>query len=229
MLKLGIGVSPRTIRKYLDSFRPRGSSEGHRWATFVRNHANYIVACDFFTCVTASLRVLYVFVAMEIGSRRILHSSVTAHPTAEWTIQRFREFLAFDHPYRFVIHDRDSIFSTTLDGALRGFGVRPIRTPVRAPMANAFCERLIGTIRRGCLDYLIPLNERHLRRTVKEFVRYYNRGRPHSALGPGIPEPSQAKVPASVHRHVLATGYRVRSTPVLGGLPHEYLLEKEAA
>ena len=170
-----------------------------------------------------------VFVAMEIGSRRILHTNVTEHPTAEWATQQFREFLAYDHPYKFVIHDRDCIFSAALHLALKGFGVRPIRTPVRSPMANAFCERLIGTIRRECLDYLIPLNERHLRRTVKEFTRYYNRGRPHSALGPGIPEPPQEKVPAGPHRHKLPNGHVVKSTPVLGGLHHEYFLEKEAA
>ena len=148
---------------------------------------------------------------------------------AEWTIQQLREFLAFDHPYRFVIHDRDSIFSTQLDETLKGFGVRSIRTPVRAPMANVYCERLIGTIRRECLDYLIPFNQRHLRRIVKEFVHYYNRGRPHSSLGPGIPEPPQAKVPAGLHRHKLPIDHRVRSTSVLGGLHHEYSLGKEAA
>lgn len=140
-----------------------------------------------------------------------------------------REFLVFDHPYKVVIHDRDSIFSSDLDLALQGFGVSPIRTPARSPKANAFCERLIGTIRRECLDYLIPFNERHLRRTVKEFAQYYNRGRPHSALGPGIPEPPQAKVPAGPHRHKLPEGHGVKSTPVLGGLHHEYSLEREAA
>ena len=228
-LKLGIFISPATVRKYLQTQPPRGGAKDQRWSTFVRSHAQGIVACDFFISVTSSFRILYVFVAMEIGSRRILHSNVTDHPTAEWTTQQFREFLAFDHPYKFVVHDRDSIFSAELDNALKGFGVRPIRTPVPAPMANAYCERLIGTIRRECLDYLIPLNQRHLRRTVKEFVRYYNRGRPHSSLGPGIPEPPQAKVPASVHRHVLPAGYRVTSTPVLAGLHHEYRLGKEAA
>jgi transposase InsO family protein len=138
-------------------------------------------------------------------------------------------FLTFDHPYKFVIHDRDCIFSSRLDLVLQGFGVRPIRTPVRSPMANAFCERLIGTIRRECLDYLIPFNERPLRRTVKEFSQYYNRGRPHSALGPAIPELPQAKVPAGPHRLKLPKGYSVKSTPVLGGLHHEYSLEREAA
>ena len=113
-LKLGIRVSPRTVRKYLDRKRPdRGADQ--RWATFVRNEAKAIVACDFFVSITLSFRVLYVFVAMEIGSRRILQCNVTAHPTAEWTTQQFREVFADLHPYRFVIHDRDSIFSPLLD------------------------------------------------------------------------------------------------------------------
>jgi transposase InsO family protein len=179
--------------------------------------------------VTSSMRVLYVFVAMEVGSRRILHTNVTAHPPPNGPSSSLRECFTFDHPYLYLIHDRDSIFSASLDSGLKGFGLRVLRTPVRAPKANAFCERLIGTIRRECLDFLIPINERHLRRIVGEFVIHYNRGRPHAALGPGIPEPPQAKVPAGPHRHKLPAGYRVKSTPVLGGLHHEYRLEKEAA
>jgi len=175
------------------------------------------------------MRVLYVFVAMEVGSRRILHTNVTAPPTAEWTLQQFRECLGYDQPYRFLIHDRDSIFSASLDSELKGFGLRVLKTPVRAPKASAFCERLIGTIRRKYLDCLIPINERHLRKLVREFATYYNRGRPHSALGPGIPEPPQAKVPTNPHRHKLSAGHQVESTAVLGGLHHEYRLEKEAA
>jgi len=227
-LKLGIRVSPRTVGKYLEGGQPRGSS-GQRWSTFVRNHANAVVACDFFVSVTVNFRILYVLVAMEVGSRRILHCNVTQHPTAEWTIQQFREFLAFDHPYHYVIHDRDAIFSSALDAALKGFGVRVLKTPVRAPKANALCERLIGTIRRECLDFLIPLGEGHLRRILREWVGHYNRGRPHSSLGPGIPEPPQAKVPAGVHRHRLPAGDSVKSMPILGGLHDEYRLEKEAA
>lgn len=129
--------------------------------TFVHNHAQAIVACDFLVSVTATFRVLYVFVAMEIGSRRILHVNVTGHPTAEWTVQQVREFLAYDHPYRFVIHDRDTIFSAAVDSALKDFGVRALKTPVRTPTANAFCERVIGTIRRECLDFIIPMNQQH--------------------------------------------------------------------
>ena len=104
-----------------------------------------------------------------------------------------------------------------------------LKTPVRAPQANAFCERLVGTIRRECLDFLIPINERHMKIIINEFPRHYNRGRPHSSLGPGIPEPSGNSVPAGAHRHLLPAGYRVNSKPVLGGLHHEYRLEKEAA
>jgi transposase InsO family protein len=229
LVKLGIRVSPRTIRKYIDPTRPRNGASDQRWATFLRNHAKAIVACDFFVSVTATFQLLYVFVAMEIGSRRILHFNVAEHPTAEWTTQQLREVLADSHPFRFVIHDRDSIFSALLDRTLADFGVRAIRTPVRAPQANAYCERLIGTIRRECLDYLLPFNQGHLRRVVKEFIGYYNRGRPHASLGPGIPEPTKAKIPASGHRHLLPTGYGVRSTPVLGGLHHDYRLEKEVA
>jgi putative transposase len=188
-----------------------------------------IVACDFFVSITATFRIVYVFVAMEIGSRRIVRFNATKRPTAEWTIQQFREFLAFDHPYRFLIHDRDSIFSAAVDEALQGFGIRVLKTSFRAPKANAYCERLFGTIRRECLDFLIPLNEGHVRRILREYIRHYNRGRPHSALGPGLPQPLQAKVPAGPHRHKLPNDYRITSKAVLGGLHHEYGLEKEAA
>jgi putative transposase len=113
---------------------------------------------------------LYVFVAIEIGSRRILHCNVTNHPTAEWTRQQFREFLDGETGHRYLIHDRDSIFSAEVDAALNGVGLSVLKTPVRSPMANAYCERVIGTIRRECLDYLIPLNERHLKRILHQFI-----------------------------------------------------------
>ena len=128
-----------------------------------------------------------------------------------------------------MIHDRDSIFSADVDQILKSWGLRVLKSPPHSPKANAFCERLIGAIRRECLDFLIPLSERHLRTTVKEFVSHYNKGRPHSSLGPGIPEPPQATTPAGPHRHKLPDGYRVIAKPVLGGLHHEYGLKQEAA
>jgi hypothetical protein len=125
------------------------------------------VACDFLVAVPVRFQVLFVFVAMEVGSR-ILRCNVTAHPTAEWTLRQLRDAIPSDHSYRFLLHDRDSIFSSELDKELEcTFGVRVLRTPVRAPQANAYCERLVGTVRRECLDFMIPMNERHLRRTLQ--------------------------------------------------------------
>jgi transposase InsO family protein len=202
---------------------------GHR-ATFVRNHAGAIVACDFLTVVTASFRTLYVLVIMEIGTRRILHFNVTSNPIEQWTKQQFREAIPCDHRYRFLIHDRDSIFSSHVDDMINGLGLEVLRTPFRAPRANSFCERLVGTIRRSCLDFMIPLNERHLRRILNEWVAYYNHGRPHSSLGPGIPDPPEGlPVPLRSQRHELPDGHRVVSKAILGGLHHEYALEQVAA
>ena len=179
--------------------------------------------------ITAAFRTLYVFVVMEIGSRRILHHNVTARPTAQWTLQQFREALPGDHPCCFLIHDRDSIFAKDVDQGLTNLGMQVLRTPVRAPTANAVCERVGGSLRRECLDFLIPFNERHLQKIVREWTTHYNRGRPHSALGPGLPEPISEQVPPNQHRHRLPLGYRVVKRPVLGGLHHEYGLTKEAA
>jgi transposase InsO family protein len=180
--------------------------------------------------VTATFRLLYVFVVMEHATRRILSANVTAHPTASWTLQQLREAIPADHAYRFLIHDRDSIFSQQLDQSIRHLGVRVLKTPVRTPQANALCERLIGTLRRECLDFLIPLTESHLQRLLYTWVRHYNGGRPHMALGPGIPQPP-VHLPAAlqVHRHTLPEPLRVTVRPLLGGLYHEYRLEAKAA
>jgi putative transposase len=229
-LKLGIRVSPRTVEKYLHSGGPRRTCDPQqRWLTFVHNHAKVMVACDFFVVVTATFRTLYVFVLIELGTRRILHHNVTAHPTAEWTLQQLREALPGEHPYRFVIHDRDSIFSQELDRGVTAMGVRVLRTPVRAPQANSVCERLGGSLRRECLDFLIPINERHLKMTVKEWGVHYNHERVHMSLGPGIPAPLRPPPPQAEHRHRLPDGHVVRRRGVLGGLHHEYWLERAAA
>jgi transposase InsO family protein len=167
---------------------------------------------------------------MEIGTRKILHCNVTAHPTAEWTAQQFREAILSDHSYRFLIHDRDSIFSADVDQTIENLGVKVLRTPVRAPQANAYCERLIGTMRRECLDFMIPLGEKHLRTILREWVRHHNHGRPHCSLGPGLPIANvQPAVLLRTNRHQLPPGCKVVSRSVLGGLHHEYRLEKAAA
>ena len=230
-LKLGIRVSPRTVQKYLRGAGcpGRNPDPSQRWLTFIRNHAQAMTACDFFVVVTATFRVLYVFVIMEIGTRKILHHNVTAHPTAEWTLQQFREALPDDHPYRFLIHDRDAIFSQELDKAVTEMGVRVLRTPVRAPKANAFCERLIGTVRRECLDFVIPLGERHLKKILNSWIPHFNHARVHMSLGPGIPVPLKPSPPEGEHRHRLPANHVVRSKTVVGGLHHEYWLEQVVA
>jgi len=127
--------------------------------TFVHNHAQAIIAADFFIVVTATFRVVYLLLIMEIGTRRILHFNVTRHPTAEWTIQQFKECVIGDEGYRFIIHDRDSIYSAGVDSSLRTLGLRVLRNAIPVAPSNAFCERLIGSARRECLDFMIPINE----------------------------------------------------------------------
>ena len=231
LLKLGIRVSPRTVRRYMPpDVGPGKRVPSQRWMTFVRNHAQAMIASDFFVVVTARFRILYVFVIMEVGSRKIVHFNVTNHPTAAWTLQQFREVITGEQPYRLILHDRDSIYSSELDSSLRLMGLKVLKAPYRAPQANAFCERLVGTIRRECLDFVIPLNERHVQRILKEWVSHYNQGRPHSSLGPGIPDPGEAfATTKDHHRHQLAHDCKVVGRLVLGGLHHEYRLERIAA
>jgi putative transposase len=233
LLKLGLRVSPRTVRKYMPKRLDRGPGQrmtSQPWRTFVRNHAQAIIACDFCVVVTATFRLLYVFVVMEHVTRRMLHTNVTAHPTAEWTLQQLREAIPADHGYRFLLHDRDSIFSPQLDLYIRHLGLRVLKTPPQCPQANALCERLIGTLRRECFDFLIPLTAQHLCRLLHEWVRHYNTGRPHMALGPGIPQPPPSlPAPLQSSRHWLPEHGRVVSQPILGGLHHAYACAQKVA
>jgi putative transposase len=232
-LKLGIEVSPRTVQKYLLEGPKAGRRQAvpsQRWMTFVRNHAKAMVACDFFIAVTARFRVIYVFLIMEVGTRRLVHFNVTSHPTAAWTLQQFRQAIDNEEGYRFLIHDRDKIYSRELDRSLEDLGVKVLKTPFRSPRANAYCERLIGSLHRDCLDFLIPLSEGHLRRLMQDWQIHYNQARPHSSLGPGLPEPRDGlPVPLQKQRHQIPTGYQVRVKSIPGGLHHEYRLEKIAA
>jgi transposase InsO family protein len=229
LVKLGIRLSPRTVRRYIPPRPPRPSQGIQAWSTFVRNHAGAVLACDFFVVVTATFRVLYVFVVLEVGTRCIRHWNVTAHPTAEWTAQQFRMIVLGDQSHRLVIHDRDAIYAEGVDRTLAAMGLTVIKTPVRAPQANAFCERLIGTIRRECLDFVILLNARHLRHVLLEWVAHYNRGRPHASLGPNIPDPRLGHVTHKSPAPCIPAGYRVVAAPMLAGLHHEYRLAPNGA
>jgi transposase InsO family protein len=228
-VKVGIQVSPRTVRRYMPSRPPRekAGKGTQEWSTFVRNHAQAILATDFFVVVTATFRVLYVFVVLDVGTRRLCHWNVTEHPTADWTAQQFRMVVPDDQTHRFVIHDRDTIYSEGVDRTLAAMGLEGLKTPVHVPQGNAFCERLIGTIRRECLDFMIPLTERHARAILSEWICHYNRGRPHSCLGPGLPDPPPDRIVAPTG-HTLPRNHRVDATSILGGLHHEYRLEVAA-
>jgi len=222
LLKLQIRLSPRTVAKYSKQRRGPRRSRDQRWSTFVKNHANAIVACDFFTVVTVCFRVVYVFVALEISSRRLIHFNATEHPTADWTLQQLREALPGDREYKFLLHDRHKTFSLGLDEEVARWGVEVLKSPPHAPTANAFCERLIGSIRRECLDYVIPLSESHLRRTLREWVNHYNTGRPHQSLGPGIPDQGEQRSPTNGEMEIISKRRPVLAKSILGGLHHEY-------
>jgi putative transposase len=159
-------------------------------------------------------------VVLDVWTRRIIHWNVTEHPTADWTIQQFRTAITGEAPASLLLYDRDAIDAPAVDGAITSMGLRVLKTPVRTPQANAYCERLIGTIRRECLDWLIPLHEQHLRRTLTAWVAHYNRGRPHTSLGPGMPEAAPEQSRPALTGHQLPAHGRVVATPILHGLHH---------
>ena len=212
---LGYDVSAETVRRYRLQALRRPPSQ--RWRTFLRNHRDVIWAADFCTVPTLMFGTLYVFFVISHARRRIEFVNVTAHPTAAWTWQQMIEATAWNRRPRYLIRDRDRAYGREFIAQAQRLGIETILTPVRAPQANAVAERWVGTLRRECLNHLIPLNERHLRRLVQEFVAYYNETRPHRTLDlhpPAGPRPLQK------HGRVVAT-------PVLGGLHHRY--ERAAA
>jgi transposase InsO family protein len=224
LLKLDIGVSPRTVRKYMPRHppgRPRGDL---RWATFLHPHAQGMLACDFLIAITANFRTLYVFVVIEHGTRRLVHCNVTAHPSAAWTLQQLREVSGLKHRYQFLLHDRDCIFSRQLDESIEALGISVLKSAPHCPKMNAICERVIGTLRRECLDWLVPLSESHLRALLRAWIQHYNRRRPDMALGPVIADPPLATIAKSASRHRRGESYAVNAQPILGGLHHEYRL-----
>ena len=190
LLKLGLQVSPRTVGKYMPRPAPGRPRGDQRWSMFLRNHARAIIACDFCIAVTSTFRVLYVLVVIEHHSRRLIHVNVTEHPTAQWTRQQLREVVGYEQRYAYLLHDRDSIFSAELDESIQRLGLRVLKSPPRSPTANSICERVIGTIRRECLDWLIPISEAHLRQALKWWVAHYNRGAATFCIGARCPRPA---------------------------------------
>ena len=224
LLKLAIRVSPRTVGKYMPQRLPGRPRGDQRWSTFLRNHAKAIVACDFFVAVTATFRLLYVLVVIHHGSRRLLHFNVTEHPSANRTLQQPREVIGDEAGHRHLLHDRDRVFARGLDQSIKRRGLRVLKLPPHSPQANAICERMIGTIRRECLEWLIPLSESHLRSLLKEWATHGNAARPRMALAPGAPDPPPREVRCAdnTSRHCRGTHTAMCARSVLGGLHHEY-------
>ena len=182
-----------------------------------------LVKAGLCVAISVTFQLFYFFVVMEHGSRKVLHINVTQHPTAQWTRQQLREAIPADHAYRFLIHDRDSIFSAAFDESAERLGLCVLKTPYRSPIANAICERLIGTLRRECLDWVIPIGEKHLRTLVGDWRRYYSERRPHTGSGGSIPSPPLGlPVSKQATRHRLGAGQRVIARPVLDGLCYDY-------
>ena len=214
LLKLGIRVSKRTVQKYMRAARgPR--PWGQSWATFLKNHADQTWACDFLQTYDIFFRPLFVFFIVELGSRRVVHIAVTRSPSAQWTAQQLRNATPFGDAPRFIIRDNDDKFGVDFDRVAKTTGIKVLRSPVRAPKANAVCERYLGSVRRECLDHVIILSERHMLRVLKEHVAHFNCGRPHQGIGQRVPANPVAPSLPCPSRHVVAR-------PVLGGLHHEY-------
>jgi putative transposase len=212
MLKQNMGVAKSSIQKYTQDLRRVGPS-GQSWGTFLRNHASEIWACDFLQTYDALFRTIFVFVIIELESRRVVHVNVTRYPTDAWVAQQLREATPFDEGPRFLIRDNDKKFGEQFQHVVDGADIELLKTPVEAPRANAFCERFLGSLRRECLDYMLILSERHLRRIVTDYGTYFNQARPHQGIDQRIPCGS----PLPDHPDGEIVGL-----PVLGGLHHDY-------
>ena len=215
-----MAVSATTVRTVLieAGVRPAPERAGLSWRAFLRQQAATTLACDFLTVETAFLQRIYVLFFISLATRRIEYVACTSNPDGDWTAQQARNLmmqLGDDHPFRLLIHDRDSKFSGGFDEIFRSGHVKVIRTPVRAPNANAHAERWVRTVRADCLDHLLIVGRRHLDRVLAVYVRHYNEHRPHRALGLVPPDPPAA-VPAAV------LPIRARRRDLLGGLIHEY-------
>jgi transposase InsO family protein len=211
LLMLGFDLCERTISRWMKR-APRNPEPAQRWLAFLRNHREAIAAMDFFTVPTITFGVLYAFFVISHGRRRILHFNVTKHPTSRWVVQQLREAFPFELAPRFLIFDRDAKYGPEVPLAVRSLKMSPVRTSFESPWQNGVAERWVESCRRDLLDHVIAVNERHLKRMLSEYVRYYHEDRTHLGLGKGTPD------------------YRIRSTasgPVLsqdrvGGLHHRY-------
>ena len=211
LLKLGLTVSQATVSKYI--VRPR-RPPSQAWRTFLKNHAADVIALDFFTVPTATFRVLFVLVMLTHSRRRLVHFNVTEHPTAEWTARQLIEACGQEESPRHLIRDRDQVYGARFSRQARLLDIREAVIAPRSPWQNAYAERVIGSLRRECLDHVVVVGERHLLGILSKYVDYYNRTRTHLSLAKDAPESRSLQPPSQG---------RVVEVPRVGGLHPEYL------
>jgi putative transposase len=213
-LKLGIQVCKRTIQKYMRHVRtppPRGQ----RWATFLRNHAADIWACDFLQVTDLFFRPLYAFFIIEHKSRRVIHMGVTRPPADPWVAQQLREATPYGQVPKYLMCDNDSKFGSCFARVATTSAIEILNTPYHAPGANAICERFMRSVRQECLNHLLILHEKQLQRVLHRYVAYFNRARPHQGLQQQVPQPGR------LSRCSHHTEGKVIAVPILGGLHHD--------
>jgi putative transposase len=211
LLKLGIDVAERTVSRLISKRRPPPSQT---WRTFLTNHGRDLVSLDFFTVPTAGLRVLFVLVVLAHHRRRLVHFNVTEHPTAQWTAQQIVDAFPNDTEPSYLLRDRDQVYGHAFRHRVKGMGIGEILTAPSSPWQNPFAERLIGSIRRECLDHVLVLSEPHLRRILTAYVAYYHRARTHLSLDKDAPDVRPVERPEAG---------RVVALPEVGGLHHRYV------
>ena len=181
LLKLGIEVSKRTIQKYLPKDRKSRCSDP-TWATFLKNQADALWACDFTVAYDWLFQTWYIFVVMELQTRRIVYTGVTKYPTDEWTAQQLREATPWGRGPKYLIRDRDSKYATHFSAMAISSGIQELKTPYRTPQANGICERFMGSLRRECVDQILFHDGRHVQRVAREYTAYFNQERPHQGI-----------------------------------------------
>jgi transposase InsO family protein len=208
--KLGIEISQAAVSKYMVRHRKPPSQS---WRTFLDNHVRNLVSVDFFAVTTVTFKVLFVFVVLAHDRRRVIHFNLTGSPTAKWTAQQIVEAFPWDTAPRYLLRDRDGIYGHEFVGRVRSMGIREVMTAARSPWQSPYVERLIGTLRRDCLDHVIILSETHLRRIVRGYLGYYHSCRTHLSLEKDSPEPRPVEPPDQG---------RIAEIPMVGGLHHRY-------